>query len=104
MSNKYIKIITALFLILCFIVNTNAQNIIINPDFEDHTLFDGVEFIFGTLSEAYMSVNSPVMVVATYNSNNMIAVREDDGKGRVVFDTSFVRFSSLGWRNPPRNF
>ena len=63
---------------------------LVYPDFEEHPLFYGVTSLFGTRSEARMSADNPAEIVGRYQSNNIIAAR-DDGKGRVVFDTSFVR-------------
>jgi transglutaminase-like putative cysteine protease len=63
----------------------------ITPVFETHPLFSGVTTIHGNNSEAFMLVNSPADVVATYQGDDIIAV-SDDGLGRVVFDNTFVRF------------
>ncbi len=60
------------------------------PNFSPHPLFSGVQNIVCTENSSILNVNNPAEVVATYQGNNMIAVL-DDGKGRVVFDVSFVR-------------
>ena len=60
------------------------------PNFSSHPLFTGVQTIVCTENASVMNVSSPSEAVATYTGNNIIAVL-DDGKGRVVFDVSFVR-------------
>lgn len=60
------------------------------PDFSPHPLFDGVQTIVCTENTSVMNVSGPSEVVATYAGNNIIAIL-DDGKGRMVFDVSFVR-------------
>jgi hypothetical protein len=62
----------------------------ITPDFDDHPLFDGVTSIEGNINEAYMLISTPSVSVATYQGDDIIAVR-DDGKGRVVFDNTIDR-------------
>lgn len=62
----------------------------IEPDFAQHPLFVGVEKIHGDDNEAILSIHSPAVSVATYQGDEIIAVR-DDGKGKVVFDNTITR-------------
>ena len=65
----------------------------IQPNFEEHPLFEGVTTIHGNINEAYLSINSPAESVATYQGDYIIAVLEPkDGTGRVVFDNTILRF------------
>ena len=67
----------------------------ISPDFDDHPLFEGVTSIEGNKHEAYLAISSPSVAVATYQGDDIIAVR-DDGKGRVVFDSTLYRLMNGG--------
>jgi hypothetical protein len=56
-----------------------------------HPLWLNVVTFEGVTDEADMYVNSPTVVIATYQGNNFVAAR-DDGNGRVVFHVCFARF------------
>jgi hypothetical protein len=64
----------------------------IYPFIVSHPLCENVGSIWGHWSEALLTVTNPdVEVIAIHNGQNMIAVYDEFGEGKVVFDTAFVR-------------
>jgi hypothetical protein len=69
-----------------------SQNGGIVPAFVVHPLFESVDTISSVdvVGKIKRSSDNGVEIVATYNGDSLIAIL-DDGRGRVVFDVSFVR-------------
>jgi len=71
---------------------------ILEPDFEDHTIFNGVTSIVSGHCEGTLDVSGSAEIIATENDSNLIAVL-NDGLGRVVFDVAFPRLFDDGMSN-----
>ncbi len=69
----------------------NLINDMITPIFSPHPLFAGMTTIYGGSDASYLQITSPATSVATYQSQDLIAIR-DDQPGKVVFDNSVRRF------------
>lgn len=68
----------------------HGSDVEITPDYIDHPISADVTTILGHESESNMTVDSPAMVIGTYQEDNIIAIF-DQGLGRVVFEVSFTR-------------
>jgi hypothetical protein len=81
--------------------NHGPNGLPIAPNFVPHPVTAGLTEICAHDSAAGLNVSAPmeITVVATYNLEPMIAVREDAAR-RVVFDNTIVRFMNVGQEMP----